>query len=124
MDHSITQRSTPNPSVSSTQIHNSENATPGRYTCYDTGIFLSLYIILATTSTVNVASEAFEQSEKVVKAHQSIEITDAHRDLARRSTRRTRRGTGESQAGEKKKGRMTSRIGKILGKVVGNLKVE
>lgn len=122
MDHS--KGSTPNPSVSSTQIHNSENATPGRYTCYDTGIFLSLYIVLATTSTVNVASEAFEQSEKVVNAQQSIEITDAHRELARRPIQKTSRGIGDDQAGEKMKRRMTSRIGKILGKVAGNLKVE
>lgn len=102
MDHSITQESTSNPSVSSTQIQNPENAKPGRYTCYDTGIFLSLYIVLATTSTVNVASEAFEQSEKVAKAHQTIEITDAHRELARRPSRKTG-CKGEYQAGEKKK---------------------
>ena len=123
MDLSITQGSTPNPSVSSPQIHNSENATPARYTCYDTGIFLSLYIVLAITSTLNVASEAFEQSEKVAKAQQTIEITDAHRKLARRPSRRRGR-KGDYQAGEKKKGRMTSRIGKLLGKAVQNLKAE
>lgn len=108
MDHSLTQGSTSDPPVSPTETPTSENAAPGRYTCYDTGIFLSLYIILATTSTVNVASEAFEQSEKVAKAHQSIEITDSHRALAKRPGRKARRGTGDDQAGEKKKGRMRS----------------
>ena len=114
MDSPLTQQSTSNPSVPPTQIHTSKHATSGRYTCYDTGIFLSLYIVLATTSTVNVASEAFEQGEKVAKAHHSIEITDSHRALTRRPSHRARRGIVEDQAGEKRKGRMRSPIDKWL----------
>ena len=69
---------------------------------------------------MNVASEAFEQSEKVSKAHQNIEITDAHGKLARRPSRKVRRGTGEGQGDEKKK--KGTRIGKWLEKIVRNLK--
>lgn len=123
MDHSITQGSTSNTPVPSTHIPGSENTTSGRYTCYDTGIFLALYIILATTCTVDLASEAFEQSEKVLKAHQSIEITDAHRELAKRPGRKARRGAGGDQAGEKKMGRMRRRIGKLLERIM-NRKAE
>lgn len=124
MDHSITQGSAPDTRVTSTHIYSPGNATPGRYTCYDTGTFLALYIVLATTCTVDVASEAFEQSENVSKAHPNIEITDAHAGLARRRSRKVRRGIGEKHASEKKKGQMRSRIGELLKKVLENLKAE
>ena len=99
---------------------NPENGTPGRYTCYDTGTFLALYIVLGTTCTVDIASEAFEQSEKMSRAHPRIQITDAHEKLARRPSRKERRGTAEDQAAEKGKGRMR----KWLEKVVRNLEAE
>ena len=57
--------------------------------------------MLAITTTVNVAGEAFEQSENLSKAHPSIEITDAHAGLARgagakvRRSRSAERGDGE-----------------------------
>ncbi|CAF9924239.1 MAG: hypothetical protein ALECFALPRED_002714 [Alectoria fallacina] len=121
MDHSIIHSSASNTSVPCTHVYGSENATPGRYTCYDAGTFLALYIVLATTCTVNVASEAFERSEKVSKAHQNIEITDAHGKLARRPGWKVRRGTGEGQGDEEKKG---TRIGKWLEKIGRNLKAE
>lgn len=123
MNYSTTQDSDSNTSVASTHIYSSENATPGRYTCYDTGTFLALYIVLATTCTVDAASEAFEQSEKVSKAHPNIEITNAHAKLAKRRSRHIRRDTDKNQAGEKK-GRMRSRISKWLEKVVQNLYAE
>ena len=125
MDHSITKASSSNSIVTSPHAHNSEKATPGRYTCYDAGTFLAVYIVLATTGTIDVASEAFDQSEKMSKAHQHIEITDAHEKLARRPSRKVRRSAGEDQDGEKKKkGQMRSRIGEWLEKAVRNLKAE
>ena len=124
MDHSIAQASVYNTSVTSTHIYNSDNTTHVKYTCYDTATFLALYIILGTTCTIDVASEAFEQSEKVSKAHKNIEITDAHKNLTRRPSREVRCGTSEDQAGEKKMRQMRSRIGEWLEKVVRNLKAE
>lgn len=123
MDHSTTQGSASNTSVTSIHICNSENGPPGRYTCYDIGTFLALYIVLGTTCTVDVAGEAYEQSEKASKAHQNVEITDAHVKMARRPGRKVRRDTGENQAGEKGADEI-SRIGKWLEKVVRNLKAE
>ena len=124
MGHSITQAPVYNTSVTSTHIYNPDNTTPGRYTCYDTATFLALYIILGTTCTINVASEAFEQSEKVSKAHKNIEITDAHEKLARRPNRGVRYGSGKDEAGKKKMRQIRSRIGEWLEKVVRKLKAE
>lgn len=125
MDYSTTQGSTSNTSAPSAHTHSSENATPARYTCYDTATFLALIIVVATTRTVDVADEAFEQAEKESKAHRSIEITNAHHQLARRPSRKVRRCTGADQAGaEKRNGRMRSHIGKWLDKVVQSLKAE
>lgn len=78
--------------------------------------------MLATTCTVNVASEAFEQSENLLKAHPSIEITDAHAGLAGgagakvRRSRSEERGDGEVKV--KGKGRMGSRVGGLMKRVV------
>ena len=124
MDHSITQASSSNNSVTSPHVYSPEKATSGRYTCYDAGTFLALYIVLATTGTIDVASEAFEQSEKMSKAHQHIEITDAHEKLARRPSRKLRHSAGGDQDGGKEKGQMRSRIGEWLERVVRNLKAE
>lgn len=57
------------------------------------------------------------------KAHEKIEITDAHGKLARGPSRRATRGTRENQASEKE-GRMISPFGKWLGRVVSNLKAK
>lgn len=115
MAHSNTQVSTSNASTQSTKVQASEDGTPGRYTCYDTGSFLALYIVLATTSTLDAASEAFEQGENVSKAHQKIQITDAHVGLARRPSSK---GRGPEQADGKVKGRMGLRVGGLIKKVV------
>lgn len=80
--------------------------------------------MLATTSTVNVAGEAFEQSENSSKAHPSIEITDAHAGLAGgagakvRRSRSEERGDGEVKVKGKGKGRMGSRVGGLMKRVV------
>lgn len=121
MSHRNTQDSTSNASMQSTSVHATEDETPGRYTCYDTGIFLALYIVLATTSTVEAAAEAFEQSENVSKAHQKIQITDAHAELTRRPSSK---GRGLEQANGKVKGRMGLRVGGLIKKVVRDLKGE
>lgn len=71
---------------------------------------------------VDDASEAFEQSEKLSKAHQNIEITDAHEKLATRPRRKV--STGEDQAGQKKKGRRRPRISSWLEEVLRNSKAE
>ena len=111
-------------SVTSSQLDFHKDTTPGRYTCYDTGTFLALYIILATTSTVDAASQAFEQSEKLVNAHQKIEITDAHAALARRPTSNVGRTGSEEQAGKEANGRMGSRFCSQVKKLVQKLKGE
>ena len=118
MDPSITQSSASNDSVTSTP-----DATPARYTCYDTGTFLALYIALATSGTVELARDAFEQSENVSKAHPTIEVTDAHVKLATRHSRKVKRGTGEDEAEEKTDG-MRYRIGKWLQEIMRDLKAE
>lgn len=69
--------------------------------------------MLATTSTVGAAADAFEQSENVAKAHPKIQITDAHAELARRR--------GPEQADGKVKGRLGLRVGGLM-KVVRDLK--
>ena len=111
-------------SVTSTRLGFHEDMTPGRYTCYDTGTFLALYIILATTSTVDAASQAFEQSEKLLKAHRKIEITDAHAALARYPISTLGRTGSEEQAGKVENGRMGSRFRSKVKKLVRNLKGE
>ena len=111
-------------SLTPTQLEFHEDTTPGRYTCYDTGTFLALYIILATTSTVDAASQAFEQSEKLLKAHQKIEITDAHAALVRHPSSNVGRTRSEEQAGKEENGRMGSRFCSKVKKLVQNLKGE
>ena len=71
-----------------------------------------------------MASEAFERSEQVSKAHPNMEITDAHMELARNPSLKVRRGTTEGQADEKKEERMKFRVGNWLKKVVRNLKAD
>ena len=124
MDQPIVRDFASKPSVTSTQLDFQEDTTPGRYTCYDTNTFLALYIILATTSTLDAASQAFEQGEKLLKAHRKIEITDAHAALARHpSSNLGRTGSGE-QAGEEGNGRIRSRFWSKVMKLVHSLKVE
>ena len=124
MAHSTAQCSTSSASIPSIHVHAAEDTTPGRYTCYDTGIFLALIIVLATTSTVDVASEAFEQSENVSQAHEKIQITDAHVELARRPSLKERRGAGREQVDGNMKAWMGFRVGVLMKKVVRNLKGE
>ena len=124
MDQPIVRDFASKASVTSTQLDYHEDTTPGRYTCYDTGTFLALYIILATTSTVDAASQAFEQSEKLLKAHQKIEITDAHAALVRRPSSNVGRNRSEEQAGKEENGRMGSRFCSKVKKLVQNLKGE
>lgn len=121
MAHSNTQDSTSNASMQSTNVQPTKGGTPGRYTCYDIGIFLALNIVLATTSTVDAAAEAFEQSENVSKAHQKIQITDAHVGLTRRPSLK---GGGPEQADGKVKRRMGLRVGGSIKRVVRDLKGE
>ena len=68
-----------------------------------------------------MADEAFEHGEAASRAHGSIEITDAHERLARRASRKGRRGTGED---EKKDGRMRACVGRWLERVVRRVRGE
>ena len=120
MEPSTGSGSASHASKKSIHVCTSEDATPGRYTCYDIGTFLALNTVLATTCTVDVAKEAFEQSESVSKAHQKIMVTDAHAGLARGSNSKLEHRIRGDQTGEKKEGRMRSRVGSLMNKVVRN----
>ena len=124
MDQPIVRDFASKASVTSIRLDFHEDMTPGRYTCYDTGTFLALYIILATTRTVDTASQAFEQSEKLLKAHRKIEITDAHAALARHASSKLGRTGSEEQAGKEVNGWVGSRFCSMLKKLVQNLKDE
>ena len=124
MNQPIVRDFASSPSATSTHVQIHEDTTPGRYTCYDIGTFLALYLILATTRTVDAASEAFEQSEDVLKAHPKIEITDAHAALVRRLSSNVRHHRSEEQSGEREKKRMGSRFGSKVKKLVQDLKGE
>ena len=124
MDQPIVRDFAPKAATTSTQHKFHEETTPGRYTCYDTGTFLALVIILATTNTVDAASQAFEQSENVLKAHQKIEITDAHAALARYPSSNLERTESEKEAAMEENGRMGSRFCSKVKKLVQNLKGE
>ena len=125
MDQPVVRDFASKASVTSTQLNFHEDTTPpGRYTCYHTGTFLALYIILATTSTVDAASQAFEHSENVLKAHQKIEITDAHAALARHPSSNLGRTESEDQAGKGENVRMGFRFCSKVKKLVQNLKGE
>ena len=124
MDQPIVRDFASKASVTSTQLNFHEDTTPGKYTCYDTGTFLALYIILATTSTVDAASQAFEHSENVLKAHQKIEITDAHAALTRHPSSNLGRTKSKEQAGKEENRRMGSRFCSKVKKLVQNLKGE
>ena len=124
MDQPIVRDFAPKASATSTQLDFHEDTTPGRYTCYDTGTFPALFIILATTRTVDAASQAFEHSENVLKAHKKIEITDAHAALARHPGSNLGRTESEEQAGKEENGRMGSRFCSKVKKLLQNLKGE
>ena len=109
-------------SVKPTLLDSQQGTTPGRYTCYDTGTFLALFIILATTSTVDAASQAFERSEGLLKAHRKIDITDAHAALARHPSSDLGRPESEDQPGKGAKGRMGSRFCSKMKRLLQNLK--